>query len=72
MAMSRKHYVAVADALKAERTAWRDGNNGAIRTNAAELAVGMVATRLAQIFEADNPNFDTGRFIEAASLPYTE
>jgi hypothetical protein len=60
MAMSRKHYTAVADILAAELS---------IETHSAsQRAVSNVARSLADVFASDNPNFDRSRFYTAVGL----
>lgn len=63
MAMSRKHYQAVADVLKNEYEAAvaADDFNGA-------LAVAKVAEGLAGAFKRDNGAFSYGIFFKAAGI----
>lgn len=70
MAMTKKHYEAIAGAILAERNEWRDQNLevqfGAIS------AINEVSEKLADYFYADNPNFDPDRFLSACGVEVTE
>ena len=57
--MSRKDYVAIAAAIRAEYEAVADGP-------ALRRVVEQTADRIADVFAADNPNFDRERFLRAA------
>lgn len=57
--MSRKHYEAVAKAIRAERQ--NDDGRGA-------GAIASLADSMACIFEADSPRFDRDRFLEACGM----
>ena len=59
-AMSRKTYIAVAEAIRDTRPATHDPAPGqwSGRQNACE----ELAERMADIFAADNPRFDRTRF----------
>ena len=65
--MSRKDYRAVAAALRAE---WQAATyrypNDPVRADTHRDAVRKVASELCPVFRADNSNFDTARFMEAA------
>ena len=61
MAMSRKHYVAVAQAVKDVRDIAKDSPS--VR-NASE-ALDLLARRLATVFQGDNGMFDRNRFLRA-------
>lgn len=55
MAMSKKDYVAIADAIsRASRL-----------ENADQRTIHMIVMRLVYIFDEDNPRFDSSRFIDA-------
>lgn len=54
--MSRKHYRAVAEILWTQRTE---------EMRKAEYVVDDIAARLVSYFRADNPRFDTERFMDA-------
>lgn len=56
MAMSRKDYVAIADAIA-------NANRGEHTVTREE-----VACRIASVFAADNPRFDRGRFLTACGF----
>ena len=58
MAMSRKHYVAVAQAVKDVRDIAKDARN-------ASEALDLLARRLATVFQGDNGMFDRNRFLRA-------
>lgn len=62
--MTRKDYVAIAEAIKSETDEWssRDQAN----------AVYFVAKRLARVFQRDNTRFETDRFMAACGFPATE
>ena len=62
MAMSRKHYVKVADILSAEHAITPDGET------AAHKAIDNVTMSIADVFKQDNANFDRQRFYTAAWL----
>lgn len=55
--MSKKDYIAVA-ALLADRALAARGNG--------KFQVARITVGLADIFEAGNPNFDRGRFLNAS------
>jgi hypothetical protein len=55
MAMSKKHYVSIADAV----------NRASRLENADQRTIHMVMMRLVYIFGEDNPRFDSARFIDA-------
>lgn len=58
MAMSRKHYEQIAAEIAEARN---------LRIDTGErVAIDIVAARLANVFAADNPRFDRGRFLAAA------
>lgn len=56
MAMSRKDYVAIAEAISSTITSNLDRNK--------------LAAKLGVIFEADNPRFDYLRFMKACRYPF--
>ncbi len=57
MAMSKKHYVSIANALH---------QNYESADNAEDkLRVQLIAIDLGMVFEADNPRFNIHRFIDA-------
>ncbi len=58
MAMSKKHYVAVAQAVKDVRDIAKDVRN-------ASEALDLLAQRLATVFQGDNGMFDRNRFLRA-------
>lgn len=62
--MTRKDYVTIADAIKAETDEWTGRAQGD--------AVYFVAKRLAHRFRLDNPRFETARFMTACGFPATE
>lgn len=59
MAMSRKHYAAVAAAIQQERDNWRE-------TPEVQSALSYLVSNLTGVFAADNPAFDRERFQKAA------
>lgn len=63
MAMSRKHYEAVARVLREERENWTEDGQ-------VQLALSYVASQLAGVFAADNQAFDRDRFLEAARASF--
>lgn len=72
--MSRKDYIAVASAIAAQRAdlqhAIRTADNPKVSqaSYAALCAVGSTAARLCGVFYADNPRFDSKRFLEACGI----
>jgi len=72
MAMTRKHYQAIAEALgevHAIELAFSYKSNPKL---ALEGAITGIADRLGSIFEADNPNFDWDRFKSAIEKEFDE
>jgi hypothetical protein len=65
MAMSRKHYEAIAADIK-RRFKLIPDPDGRDQELAGQLF--GVANDLADLFEADNPNFDRGRFLKACGV----
>ena len=59
MAMSKKHYTAIAAVLNE----WHQSTNNSL----GQLTIELLAGDLANVFATDNPNFDRARFIEAVS-----
>lgn len=65
--MTRKHFVAIAEAIQAERVE-ASPYGGSIDVPTADRvneALDTVARRLADVFAADNPRFDRERFLAA-------
>lgn len=66
MSMSKKDYIAIASAIRSERSCWpKDESLG---DEFAYAALRSVTSRLAEVFAADNPRFDRNRFLEACDL----
>lgn len=67
--MTKKHYIAIAKALGKAYNLIEKYQNGSSDTDAMtpELAMEALLADFVEIFEADNPNFDRARFIEAVS-----
>ena len=61
--MSRKHYVALADALRSERQ-YIDDTDGARSPRLSQWSRDVKA--IADVLAADNGRFDRGRFYRAA------
>jgi hypothetical protein len=62
--MSRKHYEETAAALK-----WAlDGLGGKVRQETRRETVVSIAKDLANMFRADNSNFDRAKFMDAAGV----
>ena len=59
MAMSKKHYKAVAKAINDTFIDYADA------APVARKAIALVAARVALVFKGDNTNFDMQRFVEA-------
>jgi hypothetical protein len=59
--MSRKDYVAIAALLRDHANTLSDP------TQAWDIAVADLVNDVADLFAADNPNFDRRRFLEAAT-----
>jgi hypothetical protein len=62
-AFQRRHYQAIADAIKAERD-----SNGAVNGFSSALDSHRLADRLVSLFASDNPNFDRARFLKACGV----
>ena len=56
--MTRKHYVAIAEILRARKGIW----------STAELARKDIAERIADTMANDNPRFDRARFLKACGV----
>ena len=72
MAMTRKHYQAIAEALgevHAIELAFSYKSNPKL---VLEGAITGIADRLGSIFEADNPNFDWDKFNLAIETEFQE
>ena len=65
MAMSKKHYEAVARVIREERESWE--GNGQVQSALSYVTVG-----LALAFAKDNPAFDRNKFLEAARVAASE
>lgn len=63
--MSRKHYVAFANAIKSQMD--RHPNDDVIDAS-ARITINDLANDMCAIFKLDNPNFDLHRFKVAAGL----
>lgn len=61
---SRKHYVAVAKAIKEARTAPATVEP----VPEVRVACGSIARDLVPVFKADNPAFDPSKFLRAAGV----
>ena len=59
--MTRKHYVAIAKAISNVRKEW---GQDALDTKTRHM-VEEIEDALAQVFKADNANFDKQRFLDA-------
>lgn len=69
MATSKKLYVAVASIIAAAyRKAETDPDMGLGAKGGAGVALREVAVELAREFAADNPRFDTNRFLTACGF----
>lgn len=64
MAMSRKDYVKFAQVFADEMASTADSDMGLI----ARTALRSVHQKVMDIFEADNPNFDRTRFLDASGM----
>jgi hypothetical protein len=58
--MSRKHYKAIAEILKAYRASIRQGH-----TWPEEQQFDLMVNELMSLMKTDNPNFDKARFTQA-------
>lgn len=69
MALSRKHYTAIADTFKRHRATpdmfEQSSKAGREFYSAQNTTLKVVAEALADYFKLDNPNFDRGRFLRA-------
>ena len=70
MAISRKHYNAVAAKLQSIREVY-DLHRGDINCSKAEAIMDRVEFALIEVFAQDNPNFDADRFLDAC-LPESQ
>lgn len=61
MAMSKKHYTAIADVLNRWYVYFENDNPEATTT------IDLISDDLAEVFAADNPNFDHERFMAAVA-----
>ena len=59
MAMSKKHYTAIADVLNRWFVYFEEDSPDAIN------AIDLIVADLSEVFADDNPNFDTERFATA-------
>ena len=59
MAMSKKHYTAIADVLNRWYLYYGDDSPQEI------TVIDLLAQDFADVFAADNPNFDANRFADA-------
>lgn len=64
MAMSRKHYVETAAAIKYSL----DGLGGKVRQEVRRETALSIAKDMANMFRADNSNFDRAKFMDACGL----
>ena len=62
--MTRKDYVAIAEAIREEWAAWEEAGPN---SDTGKWACADVAVKLCEVFAADNPRFDEERFLEAAT-----
>lgn len=62
MSLSKKHYIAIARAIKESQA--HSGNQGDDLI-VQQATVDRICDALCQEFRRDNPNFDTGRFLAA-------
>jgi hypothetical protein len=65
MSMSRKHFEAIAEAIKETKS---DRQNGHLVKPNVDWAIDRLSLRLAKAFAEFNPNFDKERFIKAAEV----
>lgn len=67
MAMSRKHYAAIAAEIKDVTAIYGPDQNSVMDRNVL-LAMKAVAGRLAVIMQIDNERFDRDKFMEACGF----
>jgi hypothetical protein len=60
MAMSKKHYTAIADVLNKWHAHYGPDNH-------ETEVIDLIGTDLSEVFAADNPNFDRERFMAAVT-----
>lgn len=66
--LSKRHYEAIAEQLKASASpAWDDTARAVFPTTAKEQWFDIVG-RIASYFAADNPRFDRARFLRACGM----
>lgn len=68
MSMSRKHYEAMAQIIRAERNVGHDDGMSPDMIAGIDLATRNIAGQLATVFQIDNPNFDRNRFFDACNI----
>lgn len=61
MAISRKHYVALASVIRDVYGKYPEPND--VETRAA---IRVIVSEMCRVFKSDNPNFDRERFIRAS------
>ena len=68
-AFSKKHYIILADVMQTVQQAVKDEFNSKWidKTGDAYLILSDVETVLADVLQADNPNFDRERFVKACN-----
>lgn len=64
--MTRKDYIAIADAIKATRSLVR--GTGGRESIAIILVRATIAERIAEVMAEENPRFDATKFLEACGV----
>lgn len=70
MPMTKKHYAAVAEAIREERRSCTDMDLA--DHEFARIHLTKLTERLAYTFQQDNPRFDATAFLKAAGHPMEE
>ncbi len=65
---SKRHYEAVAEALRKARERADGMFTGASMPTSLPYGIGMAQAEITQMFADDNPNFDGERFAQASGM----
>lgn len=69
MALSKKHFIAIARETKSQIDAYRSATNIGAGQHSAEIgALHTLMVALCDVFAADNAQFDRARFLKACGF----